>query len=185
MRMRAALLCAVSLFAPATQETHLKTEHQDSFFVAGYTARTNNAAEAGGHGKIGPLWQRWFAEDLGAKIPSRVGNDILAVYSDYANDENGDYTYLLGVHVSSVENLPQGLSYRKIAAGRYAIFTTETGPAMRVVPAAWQKIWAAPASEMGGKRAFLTDFEVYGERAADPQHAQIEIHIGVQADQSR
>jgi len=47
------------------------------------------------------------------------------------------------------------------------------------IHAAWQKIWSVPASEMGGKRAFLTDFEVYDQRAADPQHAQVDIHIGV------
>jgi predicted transcriptional regulator YdeE len=177
MRIVAVLLICFGLLAPATGDSTMKTEHQDSFLVAGYSARTNNAAEASGKGKIGPLWQRWFAENLGANVPNRIGNDILAVYSDYASDEKGDYTYTLGVRVSGTDGLPADLKYRKIAAGRYAVFTTDYGPVTQVVPAEWQKIWAAPASELGGKRAFVTDFEVYDQRAADPQHAQIDIHI--------
>jgi predicted transcriptional regulator YdeE len=178
-RIPAVLFVSFSLLAPATGDTTMKIEHQDSFYVAGYSARTNNADEASGKGKIGPLWQRWFAENLAATIPNRAGNDVLAIYSDYASDEKGDYTYMLGARVSSIDDLPAGLTYRKIAAGRYAVFTTENGPVTHVVPAEWQKIWAVSANELGGKRAFLTDFEVYDQRAADPQHAQIDIHIGV------
>jgi predicted transcriptional regulator YdeE len=179
LRILAVLLISFGLLAPSAGGTSMKIENQDSFYVAGYAARTNNAAEASGKGKIGPLWQRWFAENLAAQIPNRIDKDVLAVYSDYASDEKGDYTYMIGVRVSSIDKLPEGLAYRKIAAGPYAVFTMESGPMTQVVPAAWQKIWSAPLSEMGGKRAFLTDFEVYDQRAADPQHAQVDIHIGV------
>jgi predicted transcriptional regulator YdeE len=179
LRTPAALFLSFGLFATATWDTTTKIEQQDSFCVAGFSTRTNNAAEASGKGKIGPLWQRWFAENLAAQIPNRVGNDVLAVYSDYASDEKGDYTYMLGARVSSIDNLPEGLTYRKIAAGPYAVFTTENGPVTQVVPAVWQKVWALPASEMGGKRAFLTDFEVYDQRAANPLHSQVDIHIGI------
>jgi predicted transcriptional regulator YdeE len=178
LRFPALLLISFGLLTSATGDTTVKTEHQDSFYVAGYSARTNNAAEASGHGKIGPLWQRWFAENLGAKIPNRVDN-VFSVYSGYAGDEKGDYTYTLGARVSSIDNLPEGITFKKIVAGRYAVFTTEKGPAMQVVPAAWQKIWATPASQLGGKRAFATDFEVYDQRAADPQNAQVSIYIGL------
>ena len=161
----------------------MKTEHQDSFYVAGYSARTNNAAEVSGDGKIRSMWQQWFEENLGTKIPNRVDNDVLAVYSDYASDENDDYTYTLGARVSSVNDLPPGLTYRKIIAGRYTVFTTEDGPVTQVMRAEWQKIWTTPPTVLGGKRAFVTDFEVYDQRAADPQHAQVDIHIGVQQSQ--
>jgi predicted transcriptional regulator YdeE len=183
MRIPAVLLISFGLLAPAIQDTPMKTERQDSFYVAGYSVRTNNAKEASGQGQIGPLWQRWFAENLGAKIPNRVDKDVLAVYSEYASDEKDDYTYMLGARVSSIDQLPEGLTSRKIAAGPYAVFTTDSGPAMQVVPSEWQKIWATPASKMGGRRAFRTDFEVYDQRAADPQHAQVDIHIGVQEPQ--
>jgi predicted transcriptional regulator YdeE len=32
---------------------------------------------------------------------------------------------------------------------------------------------------LGGTRAFLTDYEVYDQRAADPQNSQIDVYIGL------
>lgn len=183
LRIPAVLLISFGLVAPATQDTPMKTEHQNSFLVAGYSVRTNNAKEASGQGQIGPLWQRWFAENLGAKVPNRVDKRMVAVYSDYESDEKGDYTYTLGAQVSSTDNLPSGFTFRKVVAGPYVIFTTEKGPVTQVVPAEWQKVWAAPARELGGKRAFVTDFEVYDQRAADPQNTQVDIHIGIEQPQ--
>ena len=45
---------------------------------------------------------------------------------------------------------------------------------MRVVPETWKRIWTASL-----ERAYQTDFEVYDERAADPQNAQVDICVGV------
>jgi hypothetical protein len=33
--------------------------------------------------------------------------------------------------------------------------------------------------QMGRRRAFKTDYEVYGKRATDPRDSQVEIHIGL------
>jgi predicted transcriptional regulator YdeE len=33
--------------------------------------------------------------------------------------------------------------------------------------------------ELGGTRAFQTDFEIYDQRAADPENAQIDVYIGL------
>ena len=152
---------------------------EESFYVAGFSARTNNASEASGHGVIGRLWQDFYQKNLAAQIPHRIGTDIIVVYSHYASDEKGDYTYLLGARVSSIDNLPAGMSYRKIVPGTYAVLTTDRGPVTQVVPALWKKIWEMSPANLGGKRAFLTDYEVYGSRAADPQNAQVEFHIGI------
>jgi predicted transcriptional regulator YdeE len=180
IRFPIVLFISLGLFTPSLQESIVKTEHQDSFYVAGYSTRTNNAKEASGQGQIGPLWQRWFAESLGAKIPNRVDNDVVVVYSEYVSDEKDDYTYILGARVSSVDHLPAGVTYRKVVAGQYSLFTTDKGPVTQVVPAEWRKIWAMSPGDLGGRRAFVTDFEVYDQRSADPQNAQVEIHIGLQ-----
>jgi len=50
-----------------------------------------------------------------------------------------------------------------------------------VLQAAWAHIWKMTPAELGGKRAFVTDYEIYGQRSADPHHAQVEIHIGLAA----
>jgi predicted transcriptional regulator YdeE len=33
--------------------------------------------------------------------------------------------------------------------------------------------------ELGGRRAFKTDFEIYDQRAADPENAQVDVYIGL------
>jgi predicted transcriptional regulator YdeE len=151
--------------------------------IIGVQIRTNNARELSGQtpGPIGALWGRWFDEDLAARIPHRVSQSIFSVYSNYDSDENGDYDYLLGCPVSTIENLPQGMTYAAIPTGDYAVFTTETGPVVEVIQAAWKHIWALAPGELGRKRAFLTDYEVYDHRAIDPANAQVEIHLSLQS----
>jgi predicted transcriptional regulator YdeE len=149
------------------------------FYVAGYAVRTNNADEASGRGRIGRLWSEFGQRHLGESIPHRVDDRLIVVYSNYASDENGDYDYLLGAKVSSITELPSGVSYRKVAGGAYAIFSTRVGPAAQVVPEEWRKIWSMSPAQLGGRRAFVTDYEVYGERSADPEQARVEIHVGV------
>jgi predicted transcriptional regulator YdeE len=154
----------------------------DPISVVGIQIRTDNSSELSGNGQIGSLWGRWFAENLAAHIPNRTSESIFAVYSNYASDENGPYDYLLGCPVDSIENLPQGMTYAAIATGDYAVFTTETGPVVEVVQAAWKHIWLRSSEELSHKRAFLSDYEVYDHRAIDPNNAKVEIHIGLEAD---
>lgn len=187
MTLRSALmpmLCAV-LFCPseAVQEAQPKVIQERSFYVAGYSVRTNNADEAAGRGRIGDLWQRFRQRNLGAAISNRVDDDLVVVYSNYASDEHGDYTYLLGARVSSPRGLPPAITCQKIAAGPYAVFATKQGPVPEVVPAEWKRIWKTSPEEMGGQRAFTSDYEVYGNGSANPQWAQVEIHIGLKSGQ--
>ena len=44
-----------------------------------------------------------------------------------------------------------------------------------------QSIFLPPVvpAELGGKRAFQTDYEIYDRRSANPKQAQVEIHIGL------
>lgn len=162
----------------------MKVIREESFYVAGYSVRTNNASEMSGHGQISALWQRFMQQNLSEQIPGRTDAAMIVVYSDYAGDEKGDYSYLLGARVNSVDQLPAGMSYRKIEAGRYAVLTTTQGPLVEVLQAEWKKIWAMPPTELGGRRAYRTDYEVYDARSANPQMAQVEIHVGL-ADASR
>jgi predicted transcriptional regulator YdeE len=68
---------------------------------------------------------------------------------------------------------------KKVPAGRYAMFTTEKGPAAKVVPEAWMRINSLPKSAAGGDRVYGAGFEVYDERAADSQSAQVDIYVGI------
>src|SRR5579862_4169576 len=99
--MRMSIRIAFALFAwttcllalPHLETSVTKTTLQSPFYVAGFLVRTNNADEAGGKGKIGDLWQRFFKENLGAQIPNRADSALTVVYSEYASDEKGDYNY--------------------------------------------------------------------------------------------
>ena len=44
---------------------------------------------------------------------------------------------------------------------------------------AWQQIWRMFANDIGGKRAYQADFEVYNQRAVDPNNTIVDIHIGL------
>ena len=153
---------------------------RDPVIVAGFQIRTTNVAELSGQGQIGSLWQRFFATNLAAQIPSRSSEALYAVYSNYESDENGAYDYLLGSPVSSIDNLPAGMTFAAIATGEYAVITTEKGPIVSVMQSAWKSIWSLSPAELGGKRSFLTDYEIYDHRAADPASAQVEIYLALE-----
>jgi predicted transcriptional regulator YdeE len=113
------------------------------------------------------------------KIPNRLNSDVLAVYADYESDANGAYTFLLGAKVSSAASVIPGMMFRKIPAGKYAVFTSNRGPVSKVVPEAWQRIWSLPKSATGGDRTYRADFELYDHRAINPQDAQVDVYVGI------
>ncbi len=157
----------------------MNIQHHGGFSVAGLTARTNNAHEMSGKGRIGSVWQDFLKPGLVGKIPNKVGVDLVVVYTDYETDHTGHYTYLLGVPIFSAEPLPADLTVRHVPAGRYAVFSSNRGPLKQIVPEIWQQIWAMSPEELGGTRAFKTDYEIYDQRAADPENAQIDVYVGL------
>jgi CubicO group peptidase (beta-lactamase class C family)/predicted transcriptional regulator YdeE len=156
-----------------------KIVEQDGFTVVGISARTNNAKEMTADGVIGKMWGRLMQEGLLTKIPNKADPDIVAVYADYASDHNGDYTYLLGARVTSEADVPTGMVAKKVPSGKFAVFTSEKGPAPKVVPELWMKINSLPENAMGAERAYRADFELYDQRALDPQNSQMDVYIGI------
>ena len=112
------------------------------------------------------------------RIPNRADSNLVAVYTDYASDQNGEYTYVLGVRVSSVDKVPDGFVAVTIPAGKYAIVQTDKGALPDVMPKVWWRIHAMSAKELGGDRAFKVDYEVY-PAGFDWQNAQIDLHLGL------
>jgi len=156
-----------------------KVVNKDGFTLIGISARTSNVKEATADGVIGKMWGRLFQEGLLAKIPNRADQNIVAVYTDYASDHSGEYTYVLGARVTSDKNIPEGMVAKKAPAGKFAVFTTDKGLAPQVVPAAWMKINSLPKSATGGDRTYRADYEIYDERARDPNSSQVDIYIGI------
>jgi predicted transcriptional regulator YdeE len=170
---------ALTIFGSGDARLTPKTTTEKGFMVVGVSARTSNAKEASGEGVIGKQWDRFMKEGLLGKIPDKVDSEIVVVYSDYESDANGPYDYTIGAKVNSISKIPPRMVAKKVPAGRYAVFTSEKGFVGKVVPETWSRIWDVPKSVMGGDRAYQADFEIYDQRAADREHAQVDIYVGI------
>jgi predicted transcriptional regulator YdeE len=155
-----------------------KIEDQPSFIVVGVTVRTNNAAEAGEQGKIPQMWQAVMQNGTLEPIPNKAGDALVVVYSGYAGDHTGDYDYTLGYRVTSADKVPVGMVARTIAAGKYAVFNSDQGPPQEVVAGLWQRINSMTPQQLGGTRAYQTDFETYAD-VTDWSNMHMTAHIGL------
>ena len=99
-----------------------KLVDEPGFTVVGISSRTSNGKEMSGKGVIPQQWDRFIKEGMLGQIPNKVDSNILAVYTDYESDANGEYTFLIGARVSSADDVPLGMVARKVPAGRYAVF---------------------------------------------------------------
>ncbi len=158
-----------------------KAIEKEEFTIIGIAAKTSNAKEMSGQGIIGDQWDRFFTEGIADKIPNKTDRNILALYTDYESDRNGEYTFVLGAIVSDTTNIPQGMVSKKVPAGRFKVITSDKGPVQNIVIKSWQQIWSMEdGSELGGKRSYQADYEVYDERSRDPQNAEVDIYLGIQ-----
>lgn len=149
--------------------------------LIGITARTNNFSEMSRtSSKISSTVKRYFQENLGEKIPNRKNPGVtIAAYTDFESDEQGEYTYFVGEEVTDFGVVPEGFTQVVVPAGAYQKFTTSPGKMPQVVINAWVEIWTMGPKDLGGKRAFKTDFEVYDQRAMDPANTAIDIYVGL------
>ena len=112
-------------------------------------------------------------------VPYKTDSNLYAVYTDYANDANGNYTLVLGAKVHPGTNAPEGMISKSVPAGRYAVFTSERGAMAKVVVETWMRIWSYYQSPASGRRAYRADFELYDQRAADLNNTPVDIYIGL------
>ena len=150
-----------------------------AFHVAGLSARTSNDIESTPGAHIPKLWQQFMQSNLAAQLTNKIGQEIYVVYTDYESDYTGAYTYIIGYRVQSPENLPHQLTSAEVPAGEYAVLTSEVGLAPQIVPALWAKVWPMTPAELGGTRAYQSDFELYDHRAVNPQQTQIDLFLGL------
>ncbi|OIO60900.1 MAG: AraC family transcriptional regulator [Verrucomicrobia bacterium CG_4_10_14_3_um_filter_43_23] len=157
-----------------------KIVDKDAFLVRGISVRTNNAAEMSGTGKMPALWARFQEENLLAKIPQVIDPlKVFVVYSVYESDESGDYDYTIGYQVPTNLDPAEGFSDILIEKRSYAVIPSDNGPIPAMIISAWKTIWKLSPEELGGERAYRTDFEVYDSRCADPQNAQVDIFLSL------
>jgi predicted transcriptional regulator YdeE len=147
--------------------------------LMGITARTSNNAEFNPMtAKIGLTMANYFA--IASKIPNTKNPGVtFCAYTDYESDYTREYTYFIGQEVTSFDDVSKDYETLIIPSQNYACFTTTPGPMPMVVINAWQDIWKMSDAELGSKRSYITDFEVYDERALNPLAAIADIYIGI------
>jgi predicted transcriptional regulator YdeE len=144
-----------------------------SFFIIGISVQTTNANNQAAT-DISGLWQKFMSENVAHNIPNKIDDTVYSVYCRYESDYTAPYTTLLGCKVSSIENIPDGFDFIEIVDGNYEQFVS-TGNLMEgVVYKTWVDIWNKDLP-----RAYTTDFEVYGEKSADPSNASVDIFIAL------
>jgi predicted transcriptional regulator YdeE len=145
----------------------------EKFYLIGISVRTSNQNGQAGT-DIPALWQRFYSENCLASITDRIDNTIYAVYTDYEGDHTLPYTTIIGCRVKNLEQLPAGFIAKTIEANQYEVITASGKMSDGIVYNAWTNIWNSKIN-----RNFIADFEVYGEKALDPNNASVEIYVGV------
>lgn len=149
--------------------------------LIGIQVRTNNEWElSSSQSRIQECITAYWENLVPQKIKNKLQPDTtLCVYTDYESDFTGQYTFFMGQEVSTFEKLEEGLKTHEIPAQKYVKFTVGPGAMPNIVIDAWKSIWKMSEEELGGKRSYLSDFELYDKRAADIEAAVVEIYIGI------
>ncbi len=141
--------------------------------IVGLSVRTsNNNGESARD--IPALWAKFLTEGIAKQIPKKVDETIYCVYTNYEKDHTLPYTTILGCAVSTLADIPQGMTSKTIEVANYQKFTAKGNLNQGIVFNEWMKIWNTDLD-----RAYTADFEVYGEKAADTSQAEVDIFIAL------
>src|SRR5271156_7118073 len=82
-------------------EKNPRVVQREGFTVVGISVRTSNAEQMTTERPIGKQWERLFKDGILAAIPNKADGNIVALYTEYAGDKDGEYTYVLGARVTN------------------------------------------------------------------------------------
>lgn len=146
---------------------------KEAFKVIGIKINTTNENDQAAQ-DIPKLWERFMSESIGEKIPNKIDSSILSIYTNYQGDHMKPYDTILGCKVSSLKEIPNGMIGQEFNQETYAKFSSKGNLSQGVVYNTWMKIWDSDLD-----RTFTVDFEVYGEKAQNPEDAEIEIFVAI------
>lgn len=144
----------------------------NGFKIIGISTRTtnqNNQAQV----DLGNLWGQFFAQNIFEKIPNKLSNEVFAIYTDYQSNYTEDYTTIIGVPVSTLDEIPNGLIGREFQGENFQKFIAK-GKMPNAVVDTWLAIWQ---KDKELNRKYTYDFEVYGEKSQNGANSEVEIFI--------
>ncbi len=151
----------------------MDTPKINAFSIIGITVRTTNENGQSGN-DIPTLWNRFMSEGMIEKIPNKVDNTLYCIYTDYEKDHTKPYTTLLGCKVENLDTIPEGMTGKAFNEGNYVKYVAKGNILQGIVFSEWTKIWNSDIP-----RAYTADFEVYGEKAQNPENAEVDIFLAV------
>ena len=152
-----------------------------SFRLCGIKVRTSYTKELDAQTSLISLCvQTYFHGQLAQALSNRVRPGVTySAYCEYQTDYKGEYTYFIGEEVDADQDIPHGFTELIVPGQTYVRYTTDKGPMPTVVHNAWRTIWKESPADLGGARAYHVDFEVYDERAENPQATILDVYVGV------
>jgi predicted transcriptional regulator YdeE len=144
-----------------------------TFHVIGISVRTTNENGQAAI-DIPALWNQFMMEGISEKIPNKVDDSLYCIYTDYELDHTKPYTTILGCKVENVNTIPNGMIGKTLPEATYKKHIAKGNILQGMVFNEWTKIWNSDI-----QRTFTSDFEIYDERAANPEKAEVAIFIAV------
>jgi len=144
----------------------------NGFKIIGISTRTTNKDNKAQQDLV-QLWGKFYSENIFEKIPNKLSNEILTIYTDYKSDFTEDYTTIIGIPVSTLAEIPNGLVGREFQAENFQKFTAK-GEMPNAVVNTWIDIWKRN-KELNRKYSY--DFEVYGKKSQNGENSEVDIYI--------
>jgi len=145
----------------------------EPFKLIGLAIRTTNEGQQAAQ-DIGDLWQRFLDENISVKIPNKVDESIYSLYTNYEGDYTRPYTAMLGCKVSSLDEVPDGMTGQAFDGGLYLKTTTRGDLMNGLIVNHWSRIW-----DMDLDRAYTADFELFGEKSQNPADAEVDFFVAL------
>ena len=120
------------------------------------------------------LWQTFSGSFMAPRIKGKLNKDTYAVYYDYDGDFTKPYNYFIGCPVADDAEVPAGMETITIPEQTYEIVTAK-GQMPNCIGNAWREI----CENITRNRAYGYDFEIYSEKAADWNNAEVDIFLSV------
>ena len=151
----------------------METLELKSFSVIGIPVRTSNENGQAAQ-DIPALWNKFNLEGIAEQILNKIDNSIYCIYTDYEMDHTKPYTTILGCRVENLDTIPSGMVGTTIEDAGYSKHVAKGNIIQGAVFEEWIKIWSSNL-----ERTFTADFEVYGEKAHNPEDAEVDIFIAI------
>jgi predicted transcriptional regulator YdeE len=166
---------ANSLEQSATKE-HKEMNNQiiQKFYVIGISMKTKNENRQQYTKDIETLWGKFWGKEIQNQIPNKVNDNIYAFYTNYESDFTGMHTVIIGLPVSSLENIPEGFVGITIGKAGYQKFVSK-GKMPEAILSTWMEIWKNKKLN----RAYKADFTIHGKKYYDGDNAEVETFISV------